>query len=78
MEKIFAWCGVPANKRYNTLDNLYVPYCYRYTEKEIREWLITAGFENLTRLKFERYDYESILSRIIHGEGWIQMYADKK
>ncbi len=78
MEKIFAFFGVPANKRYNILDNLYVPFCYRYTEKEIREWLSVAGFENVRRLKFERYDYETLKSRIIHGEGWIQMYADKK
>jgi ubiquinone/menaquinone biosynthesis C-methylase UbiE len=78
MEKIFALVGVPANKRYNILDNLYVPYCYRYKESEIRQWLSDANFENVRRVKFERYDYETLLSRIIHGEGWIQMYADKK
>lgn len=77
MEKIFAFFGVPANKRYNTLDNLYTPYTKRFTEKEISEWLVNAGFVNLRRVKFERYDYSTILSRIIHGEGWIQMYADK-
>jgi len=78
LEKIFAFFRVPANKRYNILDNLYVPYCYRYKEKEIRQWLENAGFENVRRLKFERYDYEKLMSRIIHGEGWIQVYADKK
>ncbi len=78
MEKVFAAVGVPANKRYNILDNLYVPFCYRYTEKEIREWMAKAGFENVRRVKFERYDYETIGSRIIHGQGWIQMYGDKK
>lgn len=77
MEKIFKSIGVPANKRYNILDNLYVPYCYRYTEKEIRDWFTNAGFINIKRVKFERYDYESLGSRIIHGEGWIQIYADK-
>jgi len=78
MEKIFKMVGVPANKRYNILDNLYVPYCFRYKEKEIREWLTRAGFANLRRLKFERYDYEKPFSRLIHGEGWIQIMADKK
>lgn len=78
MEKIFASVGVPANKRYNILDNLYTPYTKRFTEKEIREWMAEAGFENVRRVKFERYDYETLRSRIIHGEGWIQMYGDKK
>ncbi len=78
MEKIFAAVGVPANKRYNILDNLYTPYTKRFTEKEIREWMAKAGFENVRRVKFERYDYETIGSRIIHGQGWIQMYGDKK
>lgn len=78
LEKIFKFSGVPANKCYNILDNLYVPYCHRYAEDEIRKWLIDAGFENLRRVKFERYDYESWKSRIVHGKGWIQIYADKK
>ncbi|HED38056.1 MAG TPA: class I SAM-dependent methyltransferase [Ignavibacteria bacterium] len=78
MEIIFKFFGVSANKRYNTLDNLYVPYCYRFKEKTIRKWLQDAGFENIQRVKFERYDYKTLLSRIIHGEGWIQIYADKK
>ena len=77
MEKIFKLVGVPANKRYNILDNLYVPYCYRFKEGQVRNWLSGAGFENIRRVKFERYDYEKFFSRIIHGEGWIQMYADK-
>ena len=77
MEKIFKFLGVPANKRYAILDNLYVPYCYRYTEKEIIHWLDKAGFSNLKRVKFERYDYEKLSSRIIFGQGWIQFYADK-
>lgn len=76
-EAVFKAFGVPPNKRYNILDNLYVPYCYRYKESEIREWLTSAGFTNLRRLKFERYDYEKPMSRLIHGEGWIQFYADK-
>jgi ubiquinone/menaquinone biosynthesis C-methylase UbiE len=77
-EKVFSLVGVPANKRYNLLDNLYTPYTHRYTEKEMRLWFEEFGFENFKRVKFERYDYESLLSRIIHGEGWIQIYADKK
>ena len=39
---------------------------------------LIAYQENARRLKFERYDYESFWSRIIHGEGWIQMFAEKK
>ncbi len=78
MERIWAAFGIPPNKRYNYLDNMYVPYCYRYTEKEIRAWLDAAGFENIRRVKFERYDYETLSSRILHGEGWLQFYADKK
>ncbi len=72
MEALWKAAGIPPNKRYNYLDNLYVPYCYRYTEKEIRRWLTDAGFENLRRVKFERYDYETLKSRFLNGEGWIQ------
>ena len=78
MEKLFALVGVPANKRYNLLDNMYVDYCSRYSESEVRAWLKEAGFWNFHRVKFERYDYAKLWSRIIHGEGWIQIYADKK
>ena len=76
-ETVFRVIGVPPNKRYNILDNLYVPYCFRFKEQEIRTWLTEAGYTNIRRLKFERYDYETLSSRLIHGEGWIQMYADK-
>lgn len=76
-ESIFKALGVPSNKRYNILDNLYVDYCYRFTEKEIRSWLAREDFTNIRRLKFERYDYEKPLSRVVHGEGWLQFYADK-
>jgi ubiquinone/menaquinone biosynthesis C-methylase UbiE len=78
MVKIWRAAGVPANKRYNFLDNFYIPKMARYTEREVREWLVESGFENIRRVKFERYDYEKLLSRIIHGEGWLQFYADKK
>jgi ubiquinone/menaquinone biosynthesis C-methylase UbiE len=78
MNKIFKMVGVPANKRYNTLDNMYTHFTKRFKEKEIRQWFTDAGFDNLNRVKFERYDYSTMMSRIIHGEGWIQIYADKK
>lgn len=78
MEKIYALFGVPANKRYNLLDNMYVDYCYRYTEDQVRSWFENAGYWNLRRVKFERYDYSRVISRIMHGEGWLQFYADKK
>lgn len=77
MERLWAAVGIPPNKRYNYLDNMYVPYCYRYTEREIRRWLAEAGFSNVQRLKFERYDYATWKSRLLHGEGWLQFYADK-
>ncbi len=77
MEALWKAIGIPPNKRYNYLDNLYVPYCYRYTEQEVRGWLTQAGFHDLRRVKFERYDYETMKSRFFHGEGWIQFYADK-
>lgn len=77
MEFLFKIIGMPANKRYNILDNLYVPYCFRYQEPKVRKWLVDAGFDNIRRVKFERYDYEKPFSRLIHGEGWIQIYADK-
>ena len=70
--------GVPPNERYTFVVNLYTPYTHRYTEAEIRKWFEEAGFENIRRVKFERYDYSTLRSRIIHGEGWIQMMADKK
>lgn len=75
---IFKMLGVPPNKRYNILDNLYVEYVYRYKESEIREWLKEAGYSNVRRLKFERYDYEHWRARLIHGEGWIQVFAEKQ
>ena len=78
MEALWKAIGIPPNKRYNYLDNLYVPYCYRYKDTEVRKWLTDAGYENLRRVKFERYDYETLKSRFFHGEGWIQFYADKK
>ncbi len=78
MEGLWKAIGIPPNKRYNYLDNMYVPYCYRFTEKEIRVWFEDAGFENIRRVKFERYDYETLKSRFFHGEGWLQFYADKK
>lgn len=78
MERLFKVVGVPPNKRYNTLDNLYTPYTNRYTEAEMRGWFREANCTNVRRLKFERYDYETLLSRIIHGEGWLQFFADKK
>lgn len=77
LESFFRIIGVPANKRYSFMDNLYVPYCHRFKESQIRSWFVKAGFKNIRRLKFERYDYETLRSRIIHGQGWIQIYADK-
>lgn len=77
-EKVFKAVGVPPNKRYNILDNLYTPYTHRYTEAEIRKWFEDAGFEHIRRVKFERYDFETLRSRIIHGEGWIQIMADRR
>jgi len=78
MQRIWQFLGIPGNKQYALLDNIYVPYCFRFTEKEIVTWLTEAGFTNIRRVKFERYDYEKPISRIIYGEGWIQIYADKK
>lgn len=78
MERLWALVGIPANKRYNMLDNLYVDYVFRFRESEIRDWFAKNGYWNVRRLKFERYDYSTILSRLIHGEGWLQFYADKK
>jgi ubiquinone/menaquinone biosynthesis C-methylase UbiE len=78
MDKLWALVGVPANKRYAYIDDLYVPYCFKFTESQIRSWLAENGFENVRRVKFERYDYEKLWSRLMHGVGWIQMYADKK
>lgn len=77
MERIWTAVNIPANKRYNYLDNLYVPYCHRFTEKEIRKWLESSGYTNIRRVKFERYDYEKFWSRVKYGEGWLQFYADK-
>lgn len=79
MNGLFALFGVPANKRYNILDNLYVKYAYRYSEKQVRKWLKPHFNESdIHRVKFERYDYQTLKSRIIHGHGWIQMYCYNK
>ncbi len=77
MEKLMMFTGVPANKRYNMLDNLYVPNYFRFTEKGMRQWFVNAGFMNIERVKSERYDHETTFSRITHGEGFIQIYAEK-
>lgn len=77
-EAVFKALGFPPNKRYNLLDDIYTPYSHRFTEAEIRKWFTDAGFENLRRVKFERYDYEKWYNRIWFGEGWIQIIADKK
>lgn len=78
MNRLWAMVGIPANKRYNGLDNLYVDHCDRYSAEEIYSWLEGAGFWNFHRVKFERYDFSTVRSRLIHGEGWIQVYADKR
>ncbi len=78
MDAIWKAIGVPPNKRYNYLDNLYVPFCYRYREDQIRSWLMAEGFHKIRRVKFERYDYEHPWSRFMHGEGWLQFFAEKK
>lgn len=77
-EKFAKVIGMPANKRYNNMDNFYVPYCFRFTEKEIRSWFDEEGFENVRRLPVDYYDYKNPLSRILYGVGWLQMYANKK
>ncbi len=78
LEKIFTVLGVPANKRYNLFGNLYAKYTKRFSEAEVRDWFKEAGLENFRRVKFERYNYETLRSRIIHGEGWMQIMAEKK
>lgn len=70
MENIWKLLGVPANKRYNYLDNMYVPYCFRYTEKTLKKWFDEEGYQKRKRVKFERYDYEKIKSRVLYGSGW--------
>ncbi|MEK7084726.1 MAG: class I SAM-dependent methyltransferase [Patescibacteria group bacterium] len=77
-EKAAEMIGVPANKRYNYMDNFYVPYCFRFKEKEIRQWFEEEGFENVRRLPVDYYDYTKVMPRLLYGEGWIQMYANKK
>lgn len=77
-EKVCASFGMPPNKRYNLLDDIYTPYSHRFSEYEIRRWFADAGFETPRRVKFERYDYEKWYNRLYHGEGWIQMIADRK
>lgn len=77
LNKIFQFIGVPANKRYAVLDNLYVQYLHRFREKTVRErWL--TNFHNIRRHPYERYDYRKWYNRIIYGEGWIQCTAVKK
>ncbi len=77
-EKILKFLGVPANNRYAILDNVYTPHTKRFTEKEIMGWFKNNKFKNMDRVKFERYDYEKWYNKIIFGEGWIQIYANKE
>ncbi len=77
-EKVFAFFGVPPNKRYNLLDDVYTPYTHRFSEAVINQWLRDAKFTETRRVKFERYDYEKWYNRIWYGEGWIQIIADKQ
>ena len=76
LNKVFSYFGVPANKRYAILDNLYVRYLHRFTEKQVRKkWL--SGFCDVRRHPYERYDYRRLFNRIMYGVGWIQFTAVK-
>src|SRR3989338_9237719 len=33
MQRIWKFLDIPGNKQYALLDNIYVPYCFRFTEK---------------------------------------------
>lgn len=54
-------------------DFLCVPILKRYTEKEIKGWFFSAGFKDVTRTHYERYDHTKLRNKIIHGAGWIQI-----
>lgn len=77
MKRIFQFFGVSPGKRYNVLDNLYVEHLHRFTEAEARRMLEGVGFKDIRRMPNHRYRYDSLLSRFIHGEGWIQICAQK-
>ena len=55
-----------------------MPILKRYTEKEIKDWFFDAGFKDVTRTPYERYDHRKLRNKIIHGEGWIQIKGIKE
>lgn len=50
MDALWRWFRVPANKRYNYLDNLYVPYCFNFTQKEVMSWF-AEDYASVQRLE---------------------------
>lgn len=62
----------------SVLDNLYVPIRERFREKEIRQWFVDAGFEEVVRTKTTIFDHKKTINRIIHGEGYLQFRGKKQ
>ncbi|MDD5556335.1 MAG: class I SAM-dependent methyltransferase [bacterium] len=63
--------------RADILDYLYVPIQTRHTESEVRGWFDERGFGEVRRVAIEKYDHTRPLSRLLRGEGWIQMQGRK-
>lgn len=78
MYRLFALFGVPANKRYAILDNWYIPYIHRFTEKQMRVMFAKNGYKNVRRIPYDTYDYRLLRNRIYYGAGWQQFYAEKE
>lgn len=63
----------------SVLDNLYVPIRQSYHEHDIVKWFLEEGFskEDVKRTKTTIYDYQKNISRLIHGEGYLQFSAKR-
>ncbi len=59
------------------LDYLYVPVQSRHTEDEVRGWFAQEGVRDARRVAIEKYDYARPMSRLLWGEGWVQMQGFK-
>lgn len=77
-------------KFFYVMDYLYVPILHRYTEKKATRLLQEAGFDNIKRLIYPKYekslmrfcmqsqsDHTRTFWRILHGHGWIYLKGMK-
>ncbi|HEY4504721.1 MAG TPA: class I SAM-dependent methyltransferase [Candidatus Paceibacterota bacterium] len=92
VDRLLGWLGFGPLVRYQFLDYLYVPYLFRFSPQELKDWFVKYGMVNPRRIYnvsveeariFRKrgtvytYDPRTIMNRILFGYGFINMHADK-